>query len=265
MYAGVKTFNKVWEEQDHRKIQRSILIQERTTRFVNPSFNSILNASPVITFIINHDSSTYEYLSDNTTPILGYPSIDFLKGGVSFGLSMVETSDREAIHQFVEPTLSAYMHRFAKQGELHKVNFSFNYKIRKSDGSLIWVLETMTVIEVNEQGFPLLSLFHLVDITHSKKDDKIDLCIHKQVKNGQYMPIHSSSYAVVKKAATCFTEREEEILEEILKGYSSKEIADRLYISLHTVSSHRKNMLKKTGCKNAFELMHLYNSNSLVA
>lgn len=45
------------------------------------------------------------------------------------------------------------------------------------------------------------------------------------------------------------SDREKEVLVLIAKGYSSKEIADLLNISIHTVNSHRKNITHKTGIK----------------
>lgn len=45
------------------------------------------------------------------------------------------------------------------------------------------------------------------------------------------------------------SEREIEVLAELVKGFSNKEIADKLNISIHTVISHRKNITEKTGIK----------------
>jgi len=46
------------------------------------------------------------------------------------------------------------------------------------------------------------------------------------------------------------TLREKQIIPLILKGYSSEKIAGKLYISKHTVQSHRKNIMKKLNIKN---------------
>lgn len=51
------------------------------------------------------------------------------------------------------------------------------------------------------------------------------------------------------------TRREKEILQLIAKEYSTKEIADQLYISPFTVENHRKNLILKLGVKNVAGLV----------
>jgi DNA-binding CsgD family transcriptional regulator len=48
---------------------------------------------------------------------------------------------------------------------------------------------------------------------------------------------------------TGLTEREIDVLKLIAFGKTNKEIADELYISIHTVISHRKNITEKLGIK----------------
>lgn len=55
-----------------------------------------------------------------------------------------------------------------------------------------------------------------------------------------------------------FTSRETEIIKLLAAGKSSSEIADILFISPQTVSKHRSNILKKSGCKSSTELLHQY-------
>lgn len=51
------------------------------------------------------------------------------------------------------------------------------------------------------------------------------------------------------------SDREQEILTWIAKGYSNKEIADQLIISVKTVESHKSNLMEKLGFKTRPELV----------
>ena len=57
------------------------------------------------------------------------------------------------------------------------------------------------------------------------------------------------------KKESLLTPREIEILKDIAKGKSSKEIAEELHISLSTVLSHRKNIMTKTQAHSATKLV----------
>jgi DNA-binding NarL/FixJ family response regulator len=51
------------------------------------------------------------------------------------------------------------------------------------------------------------------------------------------------------------TNREIEIIKLIAEGLTSQEMADKLFISPRTVETHRANLMKKVGVKNAIELV----------
>jgi two-component system nitrate/nitrite response regulator NarL len=56
------------------------------------------------------------------------------------------------------------------------------------------------------------------------------------------------------------SERELEIAHMVCREYSSEQIATELNLSLHTVNTHRKNILRKIDAKNAIDLMNYLNS-----
>ena len=51
------------------------------------------------------------------------------------------------------------------------------------------------------------------------------------------------------------TPREREILQLVAEGYSSPEVAEKLFISPRTVDTHRSNLMAKLGLKNQTELV----------
>jgi DNA-binding NarL/FixJ family response regulator len=60
------------------------------------------------------------------------------------------------------------------------------------------------------------------------------------------------------------TEREVEIIRGLADGLTSDTIADDLSISLHTVRTHRKNILKKLDLHNSSELVHYALNNGII-
>lgn len=60
------------------------------------------------------------------------------------------------------------------------------------------------------------------------------------------------------------SEREEEILILITKGYSNKEIAAQLFISVKTVETHKSNLMNKLGFQKRYELVEYALNNGLL-
>lgn len=61
------------------------------------------------------------------------------------------------------------------------------------------------------------------------------------------------------------TAREKDVLVLLAKGLTSKKISEELYVSTHTVDTHRKNILSKLGVNNSAELVQYALRNGLIA
>ena len=61
---------------------------------------------------------------------------------------------------------------------------------------------------------------------------------------------------IKRKRPEALTHREQEILQLIWSGLKTKEIAQRLSISVKTVEAHRANMMKKVRVSNAAQLLN---------
>lgn len=72
-------------------------------------------------------------------------------------------------------------------------------------------------------------------------DDRDTLC--RIVKNNLSSGPNNTSFG--KKLSN----RELDVLKLLIKGHSNKQIADELFISVHTVITHRKNIIQKLGIK----------------
>jgi DNA-binding NarL/FixJ family response regulator len=117
---------------------------------------------------------------------------------------------------------------------MHEGKEKIRYKYKLPDDLLFVgiIYQYYNYKEVNE-------LFNeVVFITDSE-----DVIVNK-FKN---LSSHTNTQAVPSNEK--LTDREKDVLKLLLRGLANKEVADQLSISPHTVVSHRKNIIEKTGIK----------------
>ena len=68
-------------------------------------------------------------------------------------------------------------------------------------------------------------------------------------------PAHPARIAPLLMSAYGLTAREQELTRQVLQGFSTTEIAERLVISVHTVQQHLKSVFDKTGVRSRRELV----------
>ena len=89
-----------------------------------------------------------------------------------------------------------------------------------------------------------------------------DIEWHKKIKNGYHYYIGNelSNFRYpdeeLLKQGPSFSDREFEIIKMIKSGFDSEQIAEKLFLSKHTVNTHRKNILNKTGKAHISELIY---------
>jgi len=76
--------------------------------------------------------------------------------------------------------------------------------------------------------------------------------------------ISQAAFHSAKPAAQNITDREMEVLQLVAAGYSSPEIAKKLYISPRTVDTHRNNLMQKLDIHNTASLVRYALQNNLV-
>jgi DNA-binding CsgD family transcriptional regulator len=54
------------------------------------------------------------------------------------------------------------------------------------------------------------------------------------------------------------------VINSINKGLKTREIADKLNISSHTVATHRKNIMRKANCSNVKQLLVFCSRNGIL-
>jgi DNA-binding NarL/FixJ family response regulator len=114
--------------------------------------------------------------------------------------------------------------------------------------------QIIRILESGVHGYILKQCDHteILDAVQAMIQGKRFFCsnvlkLNKPVKNGDRSKAMDSSLSL--------SERELEILSLIAEGLTNKEIADKIFISSHTVASHRKNLMRKFQAKNNVDLV----------
>jgi DNA-binding CsgD family transcriptional regulator len=201
-------------------------------------------------YIVNIARVEIEFTSESVKSILGMQ--DTREFDMPYVFENVHPDDKA---RFIahEQQVTSFFNALPPEKVL-KYKVSYDYRIRKKDGSYIWVLMQTVTIQSNEQGAVIRVLGVQTDITHLKTDNKPSgLSFIGLEGEPSYYNVNLSSPVLI--AQEFLTRREKEILKMIVEGVSSKAIAQKLHISIHTVNSHRKNILAKTGCSTPLELI----------
>lgn len=77
--------------------------------------------------------------------------------------------------------------------------------------------------------------------------------------------VEDIKYAPLSCQPISLSERELEIIRLVAEGFSNSEIADRLFLSAHTVNTHRKNIMSKIGVNKTAAIVMYAVKNNLVS
>ena len=92
----------------------------------------------------------------------------------------------------------------------------------------------------------------------------IELSDNKQKVNNKIFNLLNNDDAASQNDSVDLSNRETDVLVCVAKGMTNKDISDMLNISVHTVITHRKNIVKKTGIKSVSGLTVYALLNNLV-
>jgi DNA-binding CsgD family transcriptional regulator len=222
--------------------------------------DSAFNASPCTVYILDYQTKKYQFISTNSEAVLGYTADEFMQKGSVFFQQKMHPDDMAIFSNKIFKKFIRYAGSVSEE-EIKQTHFSLNYRFKKKDGSYVQILQHYMVLEVNDLNHPVLMLGFCFDISAYKKDDKMIFSISKIDQQGGLSPIKSYSFP---DADLLISNREKEVLICLMDGLGSKQIASRLNISVYTVLAHRRNILKKTNCKNTSELTRYVLANGIV-
>jgi DNA-binding CsgD family transcriptional regulator len=187
------------------------------------------------------------FFSSNFGKLLGYDPSDYEENGQQFFAAKIHSEDKVKLSLQGVSTLKLF-NSFSSDEKLNHKEIK-EYRMLNSQNKYVRLIEQYQVIELDRKG-QIWLVMGVVDI--SPNQEEYD-GIKNQLLNFKTGII--SSLDVSPKPQFDLTKREIEVLKLVKDGFLSKEISEKLFISLHTVNTHRQRFLAKLGANNSFEAL----------
>jgi len=168
----------------------------------------------------------------------------------------IEASQEIDIEKLVHPDDWEVVRRIDKKvweflntlPEEEKLTYKYIYELRILErGKYVRMIYQMRILAFKEDNFLAMGI---IDIA---PEQSANTSVRFQIKNcltDEIVP-----FAIESAADTLLTPREREVLALAKEGMFSKEISEKLNISIHTVNRHRQNILEKLQVDNMIEAM----------
>ncbi|WP_298823126.1 LuxR C-terminal-related transcriptional regulator [uncultured Capnocytophaga sp.] len=166
----------------------------------------------------------------------------------------IEASQEIDIEKLVHPDDWEVVRRIDKKvweflntlPEEEKLAYKYIYELRILErGKYVRMIYQMRILAFKEDNFLAMGI---IDIA---PEQSANTSVRFQIKNcltDEIVP-----FAIESAADTLLTPREREVLALAKEGMFSKEISEKLNISIHTVNRHRQNILEKLQVDNMIE------------
>lgn len=124
----------------------------------------------------------------------------------------------------------------------------FNFRLG-FEGKYFHFVQQIVTLELTPSGKIWLGLSLSDMLPDNEKFEKVNRRVIN-LRNGKYYVFNDDDK---ENTWNSLSARELEVLGLVSKGYASKEIADKLFISVNTVNNHRQNILEKIKAANTSE------------
>ena len=162
----------------------------------------------------------------------------------------IHPDDLPIVMDSYKKTFNFFLNQPAEERKNYKL--IQNFRQRDKYGKYLNVILQLVVLELDRKGNIWLAL-----ILDDLLPDKISFeGVNRRVINIKSGKICLFQNELEPNKKTILSTREIEVLSLVSKGFASKEIADKLFLSINTVNNHRQNIIEKVRASNTSEAVN---------
>ncbi len=211
--------------------------------------------------VTNTQNLSFEYVSKNIYSLLGYNSENIKEKGMKFFWSKIHPEDIElwlkALNDLMEFTMKEILVK-----ERRQMTYVWNYRMKNASGNYVNIVQNTTPLDFDNENKPIIGLAHYTVLNGSIE---LDITASAKLMNSEmeYETVYFNNFSQ-KLLTRGLSNRERDVVRLLVLNYSSKAIADKLFISSNTVDTHRRNILKKLNISSTGELIGLIKSHKFI-
>lgn len=202
--------------------------------------------------ILEIKTMKYPLILGAVEKVCGWPTEYFYEVGVEGYVSKYLEKDFLGLGE-ISKQINTYILTLDRKQMKH-FRVIYDYQMIGKNGLVRRICQESIVLKSNNQGHITYFLAYISDITHFKKTGKQHIYLTGGADN-RFFEINNASN--ISSELTLLTKREQEITKLLGEGFVSDQIAEKLFISVNTVNTHRQNMLKKIGVEDTVELINM--------
>ena len=242
--SNISKLKKYWREENYIEKEEIINNDHNIIDTVSQFFAS----GSYYYYIFNFATLKIEYISDGVKTVLELEPENF---SLEDMLGCYHPEDLDRMHD-KEKLAADFLFKKINPKQIIDYKIVYLNRVITKSGVTKTILHQAKAISVTDDGRLMKVIGVHTDISYLSApiDHKVSFISFK----------HPSFYSqsvdkLGLKERNEFSRREIEIIDLISKGLSIKEIAEQLFISEHTVKTHRKNILSKADVKNTVHLI----------
>ncbi len=206
----------------------------------------VIENSSISIFDLN--KKEHIFISQNYSKMLGYNIEEAEKQGNSYFNAKVHPDDF-----LINLKNGIKLLDFSFQipvAERKNYKLVLDYRVKNARDEYIRIIEQQQTLELDKTGNIWVAL-SIVDISPSQDLTAGPKSRIFNFKTGEF--ISNQEFSDTQHHKNILSKREHEVLKLVKNGLPSKEIADKLSISVHTVNTHRQRILEKLNVSNSHE------------
>ncbi len=219
--------------------------------------------APYFWLIPNQENMTLLAASDNIRTLTPYKKEEWISKDSNFWINNFHQDDQGFLGASI--TMAIKVHETMSEKLSDTIRLNIYCRMLDANSQFRWVLIQFPKYYFNTAGQIISTLILTTDLSHLNVELKCMMTlIDSSNKTFNFFSASIETQRFIPMDVPNISKREHEILVLMTKGLNSPQIAEKLFISYHTVENHKRNLRQKTKTKTSAELIHYIWSNNLI-